>query len=72
MDHCAAIWTQYELAAFFNFISGMISRLGEMGDKVETEFGISSQTIFTQICRIFLDGLRSSIFFAEAVVPIQV
>lgn len=46
------------LAAFFNFLSGMISRLGEMGDKVETEFGISSQKIFTQIYRVFLDGLK--------------
>lgn len=47
------------LAAFFNFLSGMISRLGEMGDKVEAEFGISSQKIFTQIYRTFLDGLKS-------------
>lgn len=47
------------LAAFFNFISGMISRLGEMGDKVQTEFGLSSQVIFTQISRLFLDGLKA-------------
>ena len=47
------------LAAFFNFISGMISRLGEMGDKVEKEFGMSTQTIFTQIYRVFLDGLKA-------------
>lgn len=47
------------LAAFFNFISGNISRLGEMGDKVQTEFGISNQAIFTQIYRIFLDGLKA-------------
>lgn len=46
------------LAAFFNFASGMISRLGEMGDKVEVEFGISAEKIFTQICRVFLDGLK--------------
>jgi AcrR family transcriptional regulator len=46
------------VAAFFNFLSGMISRLGEMGDKVETEFGISSPKIFSQIHRIFLDGLK--------------
>ncbi len=46
------------LAAFFNFVSGMISRLGEMGDKVEIEFGISSQKIFTQIYRVFLEGLK--------------
>jgi AcrR family transcriptional regulator len=47
------------LAAFFNFTSGMMSRLGEMGDKVEDEFGISVQTIFMQICRVFLDGLKA-------------
>jgi AcrR family transcriptional regulator len=47
------------LAAFFNFISGTFSRLGEMGDKVEKEFGHSSRAIFTQICRIFLDGLKA-------------
>lgn len=49
------------LAAFFNFISGMISRLGEMGGKVEEEFGMSTEMIFTQICRIFLDGLKNPI-----------
>jgi AcrR family transcriptional regulator len=47
------------LAAFFNFVSGMTSRLGEMGDKVEKEFGYSSQVIFTKICRIFLAGLKA-------------
>lgn len=47
------------LAAFFNFISGMNSRLGEMGVKVEGEYGISVESIFTQVCRIFLDGLKA-------------
>jgi AcrR family transcriptional regulator len=47
------------LAVFFNFISGMISRLGEMGEKVEKEFGVSAQMIFTQIYRTFLDGLKA-------------
>jgi AcrR family transcriptional regulator len=46
------------LAAFFNFVSGMISRIGEMGEKVEKEFGNSTQAIFTQIYRVFLDGLK--------------
>lgn len=48
-------------AVFFNFISGMISRIGEMGGKVEQEFGISAETIFIQIGRIYLEGLRSPI-----------
>ena len=47
------------LAAFFNFISATISRFGEMGDKVEQEFGASSKTIFTQIYLVFLDGLKA-------------
>jgi AcrR family transcriptional regulator len=47
------------LAAFFNFISGTFSRLGEMGDKVEKEFGMNTQIIFMKICRIFLDGLKA-------------
>lgn len=49
------------LAAFFNFLPGMLNRLGGMGDKVETEFGRSTQTIFIQICHIFLDGLKPSL-----------
>ena len=47
-------------AVFFNFISGMVSRIGEMGGKVEQEFGIGAQVIFTQIWRIYLDGLKAS------------
>lgn len=47
------------LAAFFNFASGMISRFGEMGEKVQGEFGQSSQVIFSQINRVFLDGLKA-------------
>ncbi len=47
------------VAAFFNFLSGMISRLGEMGPKVDKEFGFTSRTIFTQIGRYFLEGLRA-------------
>jgi AcrR family transcriptional regulator len=46
------------LAAFFNFVPATISRLGEMGDKVEREFGVSAEAIFGQVCRFFLDGLK--------------
>jgi AcrR family transcriptional regulator len=56
----ADIAPELMLAAFFNFVSGTFSRLGEMGDKVEKEFGQSAQAIFTQIYRIFLDGLKAS------------
>lgn len=47
------------LAAFFNFLSATISRFGEMGDKVEQEFGASAEAIFGGMCRIFLDGLKA-------------
>jgi len=47
------------LAAFFNFLSGMINRLGEMGDKLAVEYGMSAKTIFPQICELFLDGIRT-------------
>jgi len=47
------------LAAIFNFNNGMLDRFGEMGAKVEGEYGISVQTIFTQVYRVFLDGLKA-------------
>lgn len=47
------------MAAFFNFVSGMNNRLGEMGGKVEIEYGMDLQTIYMQVCRIFLDGLKA-------------
>jgi hypothetical protein len=46
-------------AAIFNFNSGMLGRMGELGDKIEGEYGLSLQAIFSQICRIFLDGLQA-------------
>ena len=48
------------LAVFFNFLRATIDRYGQMGDKVEQEFGKSSQAIFTQIVQVFLDGLKTS------------
>jgi AcrR family transcriptional regulator len=47
------------MASIFNFNSGMLSRLGEMGGKIEGEYGVDVRAIFTQICRIFLDGLKA-------------
>ena len=47
------------LAVIFNFNSSLLSRLGEFGTKVEGEYGISVQSIFAQICRVFLDGLKA-------------
>jgi hypothetical protein len=47
------------VAAIFNFNSGMLSRLGEMGDKIEGEYALSLPTIFAHVCRIFLDGLKA-------------
>jgi AcrR family transcriptional regulator len=48
------------LAAFFNFISGINNRLGEMGAKAGEEYSLDTQTIFIQVCRIILDGLKPS------------
>lgn len=47
------------LAVFFNFLSGTISRFGEMGDKVQAEFGIHTRTVFTHLYHTFLDGLKA-------------
>ena len=46
------------LAVFFNFLSGMISRFGSMGDKVAIEFGKTAQETFMQINLVFLSGLK--------------
>jgi AcrR family transcriptional regulator len=53
------------LAAVFNFNSGMLSRLGEMGNKIEGEYGLDVQVIFSQICRVFLDGLKTQSYQDE-------
>ncbi|MDA8411968.1 MAG: TetR/AcrR family transcriptional regulator [Treponema sp.] len=47
------------LAAVLNFTSGLMNRLGELGDKVEGEYGLGVQDIFRQICELFLEGLRA-------------
>jgi len=46
------------LAAIFNFTSGMLNRLGEMGSKIDAEYELGSSAIFNTICQIFLDGLK--------------
>lgn len=46
------------LAAIFNFNSGMLGRIGELGDKLEGEYGLSLEAIFSQVARIFLAGLK--------------
>jgi hypothetical protein len=47
------------LVVVFNFNSSLLSRLGEFGRKVEGEYGLNVQSIFAQICRVFLDGLKA-------------
>lgn len=46
------------VAVIFNFVSGMMDRFGAMGDKVEGEYGVAAWTVFEEINRVFLDGLR--------------
>ncbi len=53
------IQAELMLAVILNFNSGMMSRLGELGDKVEGEYGMNVQTIFEQVSRVFLDGLKA-------------
>jgi AcrR family transcriptional regulator len=48
------------VAAVFNFNSALIGRIGEMGTKVEDEYGLSSLAIFEQVWKVFVDGLRPS------------
>lgn len=47
------------VAATLNFTSSVMSRLGEMGDKVGEEFQMDAQQVFRQTHRFFLDGLRA-------------
>lgn len=54
------------LAAVLNFNSGMMNRLGELGDRVEVEYGMNAQAIFTQIFHFFLDGIKSKTTTSES------
>jgi AcrR family transcriptional regulator len=54
------------LAALLNFNSGMLGRLGEMGNKIETEYEMDLQSIFTSIYRVFLDGIKAQAPHAPA------
>jgi AcrR family transcriptional regulator len=47
------------LDSIFNFNSAILSRMGQMGDKLEGEYRRSSQEIFDTISRFFLDGLKA-------------
>lgn len=46
------------LAAVFNFNSGMMSRLGAFGAKIDAEFNLPSGDIFNTIASFFLEGLK--------------
>jgi AcrR family transcriptional regulator len=46
-------------AAVLNFVTGLTGRLGQMGAKVEAEYGLRTDHIFREICRIFLAGIRA-------------
>ncbi len=47
------------LAILLNFTSGMMDRIGELGDKVEAEYGLNEQDVFSNLFQAFLDGLKS-------------
>jgi AcrR family transcriptional regulator len=46
------------VAGIFNFNSGMMIRLGMFGKKLEQEYNTDLSSLFRDLCRIFLDGLR--------------
>ncbi|HEY3290953.1 MAG TPA: TetR/AcrR family transcriptional regulator [Anaerolineae bacterium] len=46
-------------SAMLNFTAAIQLRLGLLGTLVEAEYGMSSETIFRQMVRIFIDGLRA-------------
>ncbi len=46
------------VASIFNFNSGMMGRLGELGSKLDEEFIFPGKEIFPGIARLFLDGLK--------------
>ncbi len=45
-------------AMIFNYVSAMVSRLGEFGAKIGQEFEVNDQELFTKINRMFLIGLK--------------
>jgi AcrR family transcriptional regulator len=46
------------MAAIHNLNAGLLSRLGQMGGKLQEEFGIGADRIFSEIYRIFTNGIK--------------
>ncbi len=45
-------------AMVFNFVSALISRIGEFGAKIGQEFNVDNRELFSNIYRVFLLGLK--------------
>jgi hypothetical protein len=54
------------MAAIFNLNSSLLVRLGEMGKKVQDEFDLTAEQIFTEIYRIFINGIKAHEEVAQA------
>jgi AcrR family transcriptional regulator len=48
------------LAAIYNFNSSLLIRLGQMGAKLQEEYGIGADKIIGEIFRIFLNGIKAN------------
>ena len=46
------------MAAIHNLNSSLLGRLGQMGGKLQEEFGLSADVIFSEIYRIFINGIK--------------
>jgi AcrR family transcriptional regulator len=47
------------VAAIYNLNSSLLGRLGQMGIKLQEEYGISAERIFNEIYRIFINGIKA-------------
>ena len=47
------------MAAIYNFNSSLLVRLGQMGTKIQEEYGIGADKITSEIYRIFLNGIKT-------------
>ncbi len=46
------------LAVLFNLNTSLLNRLGQMGGKLQDEFGINPDQIMNEIYRMFIDGIK--------------
>ena len=47
------------VALIYNLNSSLLGRLGQMGRKVQEEYGIAPEEIFREIYRVFINGIKA-------------